>query len=131
MRFAGLQYRDAARWARLTPTQQANFVARCQGCDDELRVSGYLQEVNCVASDREAITIRNTNGYTSVEEGSITRGNEQLTRIVILEAVDLNHAIALLSKYPLLWGGAFEVRPVEHDASGLVCLSSRSIGEHP
>jgi hypothetical protein len=84
-----------------------------------------------VGSDRATITIRNTNGYASVEEGSITKRNEHLTRIVILEAFDLNHAIALLSKYPLLWGGAFEVRPIEHDAPGLVSLSSRSIGELP
>lgn len=131
MRFVGLQYRDEARWARLTSTQRAQFLARCQSCDDELRMSGYLQEVNCVRSDHETITIRNTNGYASVEEGSITRGNDQLTRIVVLEAFDLNQAIALLSKYPLLWGGAFEVRPVEHDVPGLVSLSSRSIGELP
>src|ERR1700743_2844938 len=106
MRFAGLKYRDKTRWARLTPTQQAQFLARYQACDDELRASGYLQEGIGVGSEHETITIRNTNGYASVQEGCVTKGNEQLTRMVILDAFDLNHAIALLSNYPLLWGGA-------------------------
>jgi hypothetical protein len=58
----------------------------------------------------------------------LVEGNEQLMRIVILEAHDLNHAIALLSKHPLLWDGVFELHPVEYDQHESV-QSSRSLGE--
>ncbi|MDB5345128.1 MAG: hypothetical protein JWP89_3505 [Schlesneria sp.] len=109
--------------------QRAGFLEQCQAYDDELRQLGYLQGTACVPSDQNAITIRNNHGQPSVRNGPLTEGDEQLMRIVILEAFDLNHAIALLSKHPLLWDGVFELHPVELTTQDNSDLSPRLIGE--
>jgi hypothetical protein len=129
MQFVGLQYRDKVRWRQMSCFQRTEFLARCQAYDDELRQFGYLRGTACVPADRSAITIRNNHGQPSVQDGPLTEGDEQLMRIVILEAFDLNHAIALLSKHPLLWDGVFELHPVELTTQDNSGLSPRLIGE--
>lgn len=128
MRFVGLQFRDKVRWRQMSCHQRAEFLEQCQAYDDELRQFGYLQAAACVPANHCAITLRKNNGQPCVHDGPLTESNEQLMRIVILEAYDLNHAIALLSKHPLLWDGVFELHPVEHDQHESV-QPPRTLGE--
>jgi hypothetical protein len=51
------------------------------------------------------------NGQVSVTDGPFAETKEQLGGILILEARDLNHAIALMSRHPGVAIGPFEIRP--------------------
>jgi hypothetical protein len=46
-----------------------------------------------------------------VTDGPYAETKEQLGGILILEANDLQHAIALMSKHPGVKAGPFEIRP--------------------
>jgi hypothetical protein len=43
---------------------------------------------------------------------------------LLLEARDLNHAIALMSKHPGLAVGPFEIRPADEEINALVAARS-------
>ena len=61
-----------------------------------------------------AVTVRIKNGKVSVTDGPFIETKEQLGGAAIIEAKDLNEAIALWSKHPALGVRAtgFEIRPI-------------------
>ncbi len=84
----------------------------CLACDVALRESGH-----CVASEAlqpvaTATTVRIRNGRTSVSDGPFAETKEALACFYLLEARDLNEAIALAAKIPPAKVGCIEVRPI-------------------
>lgn len=57
------------------------------------------------------VTLQIRNGKVDVTDGPFVETKEQLGGILLLEARDLNHAIALMSKHPGVRFGPFEIRP--------------------
>ena len=55
---------------------------------------------------------------------------ESLGGILLLEARDLNHAIALMSKHPALKiGNVFEIRPANEEMNRLVSERSAAVAK--
>jgi hypothetical protein len=84
----------------------------CIACDVALRESGH-----CVASEAlqpvaTATTVRMRNGRMSVSDGPFAETKEALAGFYLLEARDLNEAIALAAKIPPAKVGCIEVRPI-------------------
>lgn len=67
-----------------------------------------------IESPSAAVSIRIKNGKVSVTDGPFIETKEQLGGVGIMEAKDLNEAIALWSKHPALGVSAtgFEIRPI-------------------
>jgi hypothetical protein len=65
-------------------------------------------------SSNASVAIRMKNGKVSVTDGPYIETKEQLGGVTIIEAKDLNEAIALYSRHPALGTGAtgFEIRPI-------------------
>lgn len=59
-----------------------------------------------------ATTVRTTNGSKSVHDGPFAEAKEQLGGFYIVEAPDLDAAIAIAKKVPVLQDGAIEIRPL-------------------
>jgi hypothetical protein len=59
-----------------------------------------------------ATTVRTTGGKKTVHDGPWAETKEQLGGFYLIEAPDLDAAIATAKKVPLLEDGAIEVRPV-------------------
>ena len=59
-------------------------------------------------------------GKVEVTDGPYAETKEMLGGILLLEARDLNHAIALMSKHPGVKMGPFEIRPANEAINGLV-----------
>ena len=57
------------------------------------------------------MTLRYANGRVVVTDGPFAETKEQLGGIMILEALDLNHAVELISKHPGAKFGPWEIRP--------------------
>ena len=53
-------------------------------------------------------------------DGPFAETKEQIGGLLFLEARDLNHAIALISKHPGVGMGPFEIRPVNEEISALI-----------
>ncbi len=79
--------------------------------DDELRRGGHFLGGEALQFGPSAVTLRMRNGQVAVTDGPFVETKEQLGGILILEARDLNHAIALMSKHPGVQIGPFEIRP--------------------
>jgi hypothetical protein len=59
-----------------------------------------------------ATTIRSKGGTRTVHDGPFAEGKEQLGGFYLVEAADLDAAIEIARKLPLVEGGSIEIRPV-------------------
>ncbi|MDP9036670.1 MAG: YciI family protein [Myxococcota bacterium] len=59
-----------------------------------------------------ATTLRSKGGARTVHDGPFAEGKEQLGGFYLVETADLDAAIAIAKKLPLIEGGAIEIRPV-------------------
>jgi hypothetical protein len=81
--------------------------------DDVLRKGGHFLAAQALESVQSATTIRLRNGKVSVTDGPFAETHEQIGGFILIEARDLNEAIQLASKIPVLRLGGIEVRPIK------------------
>lgn len=120
MKFICLGYLDEAAWATKSQTEQSALMEECFAYDDELRKGGHFLGGEALQSVRNAVTLRVQNGQVAVIDGPFAETKEHLGGILILEARDLNHAIALMSKHPGVRAGSFEIRPADEEINALI-----------
>jgi hypothetical protein len=92
----------------------------CFTYDDELRKNGHWAGGEALQPANPAMTVYWKNGEVAVIDGPYVETKEQLGGILVLEALDLNHAIQLISQHPAVkCGTPFEIRPVA-DMNGMI-----------
>jgi hypothetical protein len=84
----------------------------CMACGDGLRERGVLVAAEALQPIETATTVRVRNGRVSITDGPFAETKEQLAGFYLIEAADLNEAIAVASKIPPARAGSIEVRPV-------------------
>jgi hypothetical protein len=63
-------------------------------------------------SAETALTVCWKNGKVAITDGPYAETKEQLGGILVLEAMDMNHAVQLIGQHPALtFGSIFEIRP--------------------
>ncbi len=65
-----------------------------------------------LAATSSATTVRTIKGKQTVHDGPFAETKEQLGGFYLIEAADLDAAIAIARKVPLMRDGSIEVRPV-------------------
>lgn len=65
-----------------------------------------------LAPTSSATTVRTVKGKQTVHDGPFAETKEQLGGFYLIEAADLDAAIAIARKVPVLRDGSIEVRPV-------------------
>ncbi len=119
MRYVCLGYVEEHQWDASPPDRREALMTECRAYDEQLRRSGHIVAAEALESARNAATLRWRDGKVLVSDGPFAGTQEQLGRIIVLEAVDLNHAIRLMSQHPgVRVGGCVEVRPVEANTAG-------------
>jgi hypothetical protein len=114
VRFLCLGYMDEKRWDALSQNERESLMQECFAYDDVLRRNGHFAGGEALQSVRTAKTLRWQGGRVLVTDGPFAETNEQLGGLLLLEARDMDHAVALMSKHPgVRLGGPFEIRPVE------------------
>lgn len=78
-----------------------------------LQNSGHLVLTNALQSARTAMTVKVRNGKSVVTDGPFAETREQLGGFFLIEAKDLEEALAIASKWPGARFGTIEVRPIE------------------
>ena len=63
-------------------------------------------------STASATTIRTSAGKKTVHDGPFAEAREQLGGFYLIEAADLDEAIAIARQVPVLQDGAIEIRPL-------------------
>lgn len=120
MKFICLGYADPKLWETL-PEQELNaMMEECFAYDDELRRGGHFVGGEALQGADTAVTLRFADGEVNVTDGPYAETKEQLGGILLLEARDLNHAIALMSRHPGVRVGPFEIRPADETVNQLI-----------
>ena len=104
-------YADESGWDQMTPEQQQHGVAAYAAYTEALRTAGALINSNRLRPSSTATTLRATNGKTQVLDGPFVDSKEQLGGYYLIEAADLDEALAVAKQVPTRFGGV-EVRPV-------------------
>jgi len=120
MKYICLGFYDESRFAEIPPAEAQKMMEECFAYDDELRRGGHFIGGEALDSFRNAVTLRMKNGEVEVTDGPYVETKETLGGILLLEARDLNHAIALMSKHPGVKMGPFEIRPANEAVNQLI-----------
>jgi hypothetical protein len=113
MKFICLGYYDESKWAGMSEKEQKALMDACFAYDDELRRGDHILGGEALQPATNAVTLRWRDGKVAVTDGPFAETKEQIGGVLILEARDLNHAIALVSRHPGVRSGPFEIRPAD------------------
>jgi hypothetical protein len=78
--------------------------------DEEMDARGILVGGGILRPYREARTVRVRGGEVLAVDGPFAETKEQIAGYTVLECADLAEAIAVSSRHPTAWLGAFELR---------------------
>ena len=118
MKYLCLAYYDEEKFAALPKAELDAIVSQCAARDAALRDTGKLVMVGSLGDPRSSTSIRPRQGRASVTDGPYVETKEQVGAFFIVEADDLDEAIAVASLHPAATlgeaiGWAIEVRPIE------------------
>jgi hypothetical protein len=128
MKFVCLGYADLAKMKEFTPQEMAAAMEECFAYDDELRRGGHFLGGEALQPPERGATVRTRAGKVVVTDGPYAETKEQLGGTLLLEARDLAHAVALMSKHPGVRFGPFEVRPADETINALIAARNAKAG---
>lgn len=120
MKFVCLGFIADSQYEALSEAEGQRMMEQCFAYDDELRLGGHFLGGEALQSAKNAVTLRMKNGSVDVTDGPYAETKEMLGGILLLEARDLNHAIALMSQHPGVKVGPFEIRPADEETNKLI-----------
>jgi hypothetical protein len=112
MKYLLLIYGQESDWSGLTPAQTGAMVAEYGKFTEEITAQGKNLGANRLKPVASATTVRVRDGKRVVTDGPFAETKEQLGGYYLVEAVDLDEAIAIAAKIPAARHGSVEVRPV-------------------
>ncbi len=128
MKFICMGFIEESKYEKLSEAEGQRAMEECFAYDDELRRGGHFLGGEALQSAKNAVTLRMKHGSINVTDGPYAETKEMLGGILLLEARDLNHAIALMSQHPGVKMGPFEIRPADEETNKLIAARSRPIG---
>ena len=101
------------------PLMQTIDDRECLANGEALRQAGHYVAAESLQPASRAATVRVRHGKVSVTDGPFAEAKEMIAGFYLIEARDLEEAIALAAKIPPARVGAIEVRPVRELAGGV------------
>lgn len=115
MKYMLLAYGAEDAW---TEQERNECMAESAELCHELAAEGHFLAASPLQPIRTATTLRVRDGRSVVTDGPFAETTEQLGGFYLIEASDLDEALAIASRIPAARVGSIEVRPIE-DLSGL------------
>src|SRR5262249_49437709 len=116
MKFACFGYADEKLWNAMSHEEREAMIEECFAYDDVLRRGGHWTGVGeALQISRAAKTVRSQRGKVIVTDGPYAETKEQIGGFGLIEALDMVHAVELMSKHPGLRLGPFEIWPIDGD----------------
>ena len=118
MKFLCLGYLDDAAFDAVTEEQKSDILRACFAQCVPFRATGKVVEEEAVEPRKSVKSIRPKNGRATVTDGSFLQSNEQLGSFFIIEADNIDEAVAVASLHPAAilgeeYGFGIEVRPIQ------------------
>ncbi len=106
------------QWERLSEAEMAKVIGEFQAYSAALKGSGHYVTGHQLHPTSAATTLRTRNGRLETIDGPFAETKEQLGGFYLIEAKDLDEALALAAKCPGVKYGSVEVRPVVPSMEG-------------
>src|SRR5436190_23153743 len=112
MKYILLIYDDEQSWAKLTEAEGKQMIGEYRKFGDGIKASGNYQAGSQLQPTTNATSVRVRDGKRLVTDGPFAETREQLGGYYLIEAKDLDAAIAIAEKIPSARIGTIEVRPL-------------------
>ncbi|HEX9210453.1 MAG TPA: YciI family protein [Bradyrhizobium sp.] len=112
MQYLLLIYRNEAKLTNMTPADRQAVTAEYGAYTQSIVQSGNFKAGDGLQPTTTATTVRVREGKTLTTDGPFAETREQLGGYYLVEAKDLDTAIALAARIPEAREGSIEVRPV-------------------
>ncbi|MCR4269089.1 YciI family protein [Nitratireductor sp. ZSWI3] len=114
MRFVCLVYLNEATLDALPADEMRKLDEDSLAYDETLQKSGHMIVAHALRSTSEALYLRSRGGKVVTMDGPHAETKEQLMGFILIEARDLDDAIAVASKVPCAAYGTIELRAVAY-----------------
>ena len=111
MQYMLLIHSEENGWAKLTKAEQEQGLAAYTAYGQALKAAGAYVSADRLQGASTASTVRVKDGKTKVLNGPYAESKEQLGGYYMIEAKDLDAALAWAAKCPGAHHGVVEVRP--------------------
>jgi hypothetical protein len=112
MEYLLMVYSKESAWADMTPEEQQQGMAAYGAFTEALKQAGAYKGASRLQPTSTATTVRATNGKSQVLNGPYAESKEQLGGYFLIEAPNLDGAIAWASRCPGAHHGVVELRPL-------------------
>lgn len=113
MKYILMDYVQESGWNELTDADKEHWLGAYLGYVEAMKNAGVLQQAMGLRPALSATTVRTVNGKMQVLDGPYADTKEQLGGFHVIEAPDLDAAIAWAARCPTSLHGVVEVRPVQ------------------
>jgi len=112
MQYLLLIYDNEANWGKMPEAEQAAIYKEYMDFTQEIVKSGHHKAGNQLQPVATATTVRVRDKKRVVTDGPFAETKEQLGGFYMIEAKDLDEAIAIAARIPSARIGSIEVRPL-------------------
>jgi len=112
MQYLLLIYRNEADLGKMTPADRKTMTADYGTFTQSIVQSGHFKAGDGLQPSTTATTVRVRDGKTLTTDGPFAETREQLGGYYLVEAKDLDAALAIAARIPGATTGSIEVRPV-------------------
>ena len=112
MKYILLIHDDEKSWQALGDSDRRAMMGEYRTFTDEIRASGHYQTGSQLQPTSTATSVRVRDGKRLVTDGPFAETLEQLGGYYLVEAKNLDEAIALAARIPSARFGTIEVRPL-------------------
>lgn len=114
MQYLLMLYASEGGWNQLSPAEQQAGIAAYTAYTEALAKAGALVGANRLQDSDTATTVRLVDGKPVVQDGPYAEAREQIGGYYLIEAPDLDAALAWAARCPGASHGTIEVRLVWH-----------------
>ena len=107
-----LIYADETEWAASSEGAQTAVMREHERLEADLRAAGKYKGCGALQPTNSATTVRVRGGKTLVSDGPFAETKEQFGGYYLVDARDLDDAMAIAARIPTACNGSVEVRPV-------------------
>jgi hypothetical protein len=113
MKYLCMVFFDEKKLDALPKKEFEALVQESLAYDDVLRKNGHFIAAQALQPVQAATTVRLRSGKPFVTDGPFAETTEQIGGFLLIDARDLNEAIQLASRIPVIRLGGIEVRPIK------------------
>jgi hypothetical protein len=114
MKFLWMGYMAETAWQAMSPGEQAAMVEECLAYNKVLLQNGNWTGAGVPLQNvQTAKTMRQAGGKMLVTDGPYAETKEQLGGLGLVEAENIDEAVAVMAQHPSLRYGPFEIRPLD------------------